>query len=128
METISFEFAEKLDKALAYFCKGNTDVNGKQWYTSIIHNKLIADGYVDIKRQQNLDIMEVVATERGHVFYANGGYTKQNKEEFLLNEERKARQEDRKDQKRNRWLTFAAIVVSAICALIQLYITTRNKL
>lgn len=127
MATMNYELAKGLDKALTYLCQGNTDVNGIEWYTNNIHNKLTADGYIVIKRQVDYTVMEVAATDRGHVFYANGGYTKQLQDIEFLEEERLDRKKDRCDQKINRWLSFAAIAVSAICAIIQLIITCIEK-
>lgn len=121
MDAMNLETAKSLDNALRLLCQGCTNVNGEDWFTAEISARLIADGYIISKNKRNdFDIIDVEVTDRGHVFYSQGGYLKQVKDENYEEYEREAREQDRTDQKWNRWLSFGAILVSAICALVQL--------
>lgn len=118
---------EKLDKVLFAICSGLTNVNGKEWFTTEISKKLIADGLIEVVNQTSRgEIIDVAATERGRAFSFNGGYTFRKKEDAYRNEEREARKKDMCSQKWNRWLSFSAIAVSALCALAQLIVNCNG--
>lgn len=131
---------KQLDNALTKICEGKTEsMYNENWYTEEISNQLKSAGYIkSISRNfDNTEDDKIEVTERGRFFYASGGYLHQyqvtkehNEDRKFLEEERKYREEeriniskDRLDQKRNRWISTAAIITSAFCALLQLFVT-----